>query len=344
MTICKKHIRIVSFFLMLLLAAACNSVSVISLNVKAPARVVFPKRVDNVVIVNNAGIQPKDEGHAVYSNKTEEKVSISVDSLSTLMCRHLWENIAEQNFFSEVNFYNVPMRENDEYLSVSPLSVLKINDIAEQTGAEAVISLDYFYVKSFLSINRIRDYGIFEAVYEIDTQMQPTIYVPGETRKSIALVDTLFWTAYGISPDDAVARLPYFNDAVFTAIARAGEIAAKALIPHKQTEERKCYSSFSGDMKKAMKAVNENEWDKALDIWISVYEKSNNLSIRARCATNIALAYEIRDDYDRAEEWAVQAQKEFVSSGSESESHYLKFYVKRLKQRKIESALLDMQE
>ena len=348
MTVCKRHIKIVSlFFLLLLLATACNTISVISLNVKVPARVVFPKYVDNIVVVNNAGFQPNDEGHTFYMDAVEKRIDIETDSLSTLMCRILSENIANQNFFSEVGFYDIPLRDNDEYLFFESLSASKINDIVEQTQADAIISLDYFYVKSFLSVKKILAFDVFEAACEISIQMQPTIYIPGETGKSLSLVDTVFWESYGTTPNEAVTGLPYLDDALTVAIERMGEIAVKAIVPHKQIEKRQYYSSLSGDMKKAGEAVDVNDWDKALDIWLSVYQKSNKLSVRARCAANIALAYELRDDYSEAEEWAVQSQKEFAASGSASDIdqiRYIKSYITRLKQRKIESALLDRQE
>lgn len=347
MTIRYKYIIAILLFGVLLFTAACDSVSDISLNVKRPARIAFPKYVDNVVIVNNAGFQPNDEGHTFYSDRTEEKNDISTDSLSALMCRFLWENVAEQNFFSEVNFYNIPVREDDEHLSVKPISSLKINDIVEQTQADAIISLDYFYVKSLLSVKKFENYGIFEAVCEISVQMQPTVYIPGETGKSMVLVDTVFWESYGLNSDEALAGLPYLDDAVFVAVERAGETAGKALVPHEQIENRRYYASLSGDMHKAANAAIGNDWDKALNIWISVYEKSKKLNVRARCAANIALAYEIRDDYLQAEEWAIQAHKEFVASGSAfglNQSRYLESYINRLKRRKIESTLLDIQE
>ncbi|MCL1942604.1 MAG: DUF6340 family protein [Candidatus Azobacteroides sp.] len=312
-----------------------------------PARIVFPLDINNVMVVNNAGFQPAGVGHVVDVDGQKETFEAPVSEPSTLMCRSLWEYLENQNFFSGIDFYNIPLKNDTNYLSVQPLSQNKVKEMIEQTGTDAVISLDFFRINSTLAVGKYTEYGIYRATYDVNTQMTVGIYAPGENRKSLSLSDSIFWESFGTDVNDAVKKLPFIDEALTTAVERAGEIAGKALVPHIQVENRKLYISSSGDLKKAYDSVKKDDWDSASSIWTTAYEKSKSLRLRARCAANIALAYELQDDYTQAAEWATQARKEFSASGLRSdaaEAQDLKYYIDRLKQRNAEKILLDAQE
>lgn len=334
---CRKYIAI---FFSFLLFTACDSVSFISLNVKVPARIAFPDNIKDVVIVNNAGFQPPTEGNTLVTAGGTDTFSLPVDSLSMYVCRSIQTNIDGEHFFSGVDFYNIQLREGG-YIPVKPIPAEKVNEIAELTQADALISLDFFQIKNTLSVKA------FSATYDVTTQLLLGIYMPGENRKGISLKDTIFWESYGINTTEALNGLPYLDEATLVAAERAGEIAMRALIPHTQVEDRKYYTSSSGPMKKADRSIKENDWSTALNIWTNMYNETASLSKRAKCAVNIALAYEIMDDFTQAEEWAVQARKEFSASGSNADLKEvldLEYYIDRLKHRKAESKLLDDQE
>ncbi len=334
-------------FLILISFVACNPPAlVISLNVKMPANVVFAKDINHVVIVNNAGFQPSDDGHVAMYKKVKTVLDIPVDSLNILMCRSLMEEIETQKFFSTVDFYNFPFRNDTNYFEVKPLSKVQIDDITTQTGADALIVLDFFEMKSTLGIKNVK--GLSKWVtYDVTNRSLFNIYYNGEKHKPLVVNDSLFWDAYGFDLKDAIEGLPYLDDALKTATDHAAKKAMEDFIPHWQPEVRKYFSFSSGNLGKASQMARNSDWNGAFTIWSETYEKTDNLSLRARCAANMALVYEINDDFPQAVEWATQAQKEFQAIGKASdkeEVEELNNYITRLKQRIVESKQLDIQE
>ncbi len=57
-------------------------------------------------------------------------------------------------------------------------------------------------------------------------------------------------------------------------------------------------------------------WEEAIEKWQTFYNSLSNKTDKAKAANNIALAYEMMDDMDKASEWAEVSNNLFVQSTS----------------------------
>ncbi|MCD7971956.1 MAG: DUF6340 family protein [Candidatus Azobacteroides sp.] len=331
------------FFLILHISflTGCDTVSYIQVNVKEPANIVLPSEIQHIVVKNN--IQEKNETHSFIYNKEEKILEVQVDSIPELICQSLWNHLEDEHFFESVSHFRT-----SSFTENIPFLYPDIKNILSEIETDGIISLDLYQVSSTLTLEEITDYSIIQATYEINTKALFNIFSEDGLKVNSVLVnDTIFWDEYGIDAGAAVARLPYLEDALLTAAERTGEIAMKKIIPHWITEYRRYYSSQSGKMKKAAAYVKKDNWEAAFEMWKKIYADSNSLSQRAQCAANIALYYELQNQFDLAVSWATQSLEEFNAAGSKKEIeevYYLNDYIKRLSNRKKENYFLDLQE
>ena len=208
-----------------------------------------------------------------------------------------------------------------------------IQQIADTTGADLLISLDWFAafdgIFSLKYTNELKDslstrktkYRVFtstanETVHILpywnfyDLKKQDLIF---SYRKN----DTIKWEEPAYKLNQAKKVLPPREDAIYNAADIAGANFAEFLVPHWIEVDRFYYKSRNADMKKAEELMKQNQWLKAAEIWKSNAYNSNK-KIAAKSMYNMAIACEVNGQMDAAIDWAV---KSFYSRQNKDEFH-----------------------
>ena len=81
--------------------------------------------------------------------------------------------------------------------------------------------------------------------------------------------------------------------------------------------------------------LKKGDWDQAIYYWEIEIESQTNEKTRGKAAYNLALAYEIKDDFDKALEWIDASE----AAGNKNAVSYKSI----LKSRKSEMALIEEQ-
>ncbi len=220
----------------------------------------------------------------------------------------------------------------------------EIKDIADSTGAELLLSLDFFasidglrYNKRTYTGNEIVVSIVFWSIYDLEEK--ELIYFYNK-------LDTVYWNAYnaftnGNDFKKLKKMLPGRKDAILNAADIAGSNFAEMLVPHWLEVQRMYYKSGHIELKKAEDLMQENKWLDAAEIWKKNVTNKNK-SVAAKSMYNMALACEIEGNIDAAIDWTV---KSFHIFGSKNEPHYFNCmnYLQILGQRKIDIRTIERQ-
>lgn len=299
------------FFIVLLLAS-CNTVNLVTIDVRNPATITFPPDVTNVLIVDNTPASTK-----VNSEKknSEEPSVLTVDSAKAILLKSLNQFMNEEKYFSKVETYSYHTNGNEE---LTYLTERKVQSLCNERKADALISLDLFTISGQLEsevtgyMGSYRMLGAKLGVLLSAFSKDGTLY-----RKPMVQLDSLYreetvdWSRINSS------ILP-LNDLLVEISVKGADNLTGKFIPSWQQQERWYYSNKSSKMKDAEKLVKTTKWKEAADIWTSLYNNEKNTKKKIRLASNIALAYEYIDDIDNAREWISKAY-DLLPSKSDSD-------------------------
>lgn len=206
--------------------------------------------------------------------------------------------------------------------------------IADSTGADLLLSLDYFSVYERCNYKSKINAYCFEYVFALWN-----FYNLKEKKLQYFYnrIDTISWIR---TPFNDI-KLPGREVAIMTAAEIAGQNFANFLAPHWVPVQRTFYKSGHIEMKKAEKLADDNKWLEAAEIW-KKNTKNENKNIAAKSMFNLAVACEIEGDIDAALDWIVRSYHVF---GEQNDVHEFncREYLRILGQRKLDIKKIDLQ-
>ncbi|MDP4271289.1 MAG: DUF6340 family protein [Bacteroidota bacterium] len=336
-----------------LLLSSCQTVSVLTIEVKRPAEIVIPENVSKVVVVNNALNQPDDFGHSasVFDGGTIKKSNPAINTagLAEEFTSELAKRLNSLKWF-KVYQQRLARSGSKTFLEDLPLSRNQIREINDSISPDLIISLDRMLFESDINLR----YQPNQYVYKItmDGRAYPSVRVIDPKGLKVLYTlrqqDSLFWQDYG-SGDNVQEALRYFPapQSCFDDLAMYSvDKMMKKLVPYSDKVDRIYYISGNINMHDAANYVKANRWDEAASIWQYIYEHSKRKKLKAFTASNLALYMEISDKYDEAIEWAEKSRSHFLemkSEAAQSEAENLNSYIRELQRRKSDSQKLDIQ-
>ena len=324
-----------SIIIAIFIFSSCVTTNFITLDIREPATVSFPPEVTNVIIVDNS-MSEKD-------NNEEEGIGImSTDSAKTILLNSLQQFMNEENYFSKVELYPYKIYKGHTG-EIIPLSKRKVESICKEKGANALISLDFFAISAQLETENVAyfsNYSIMSA--KLGTILRTYSDKGAEYGKPLGYIDSLF--RGGETDWSRINRnIPEINSLVSEISVLGADKITGHFIPSWKTKERWYYSDNSAEMKKAVKSVNEGQWQQAADIWGKLYEKEEKTTKKIRLASNIALANESLDDIENAVNW-INIAFDLLPKKSKSElAIQVAIYQSELTIRKVNMQRLNQQ-
>lgn len=290
--------------LSILLMASCVSTNFMTIDIREPAYVTLPPEIVNVVVVDNSYIPGKDKIEALFK-KGDNETMVYIDSMQKQFSTLLVQYMNEEDFFNQVIYY--PNFRHGADSLFAPMPTKRIGDICEETGSDALISIDQGFIYGSLSPVL---FGYSRDNYLLKTNTMEVIkaYKADGTPlfKPIVLVDSMYIGVVYAPKEKDTIKLENTSDIQY-GLSYTAEITADRLtnmfIPHWEEVERLFYSDNSSEMKKAVKLAKEFKWTEAALIWGNLYEKEEKPIRKVRLAHNIALANECLNDIDNALLW-----------------------------------------
>lgn len=339
--------RVAYCLLSVCLLASCSSVNYVGIETYNPAEITFPDHVGKVLVVNNAIPQPADIGceFMLFGDKVDT-CRVKADSALFDACRGLGKAMADISYFNDVLLYHDAVRKDDVYYEDRKLTQDQIKALCEETGTDAVISVDRLL---FESKKNVMAYGDGYIGGEIQVRMSGVIrgYLPDRSNPlaTVYVADSLFFAEDAPNLILLDKFLPSSENALRASAEYMGMKASPNFVPHWNNETRWYYTGMGTRWKEASAYAQSEKWDKAVEHWKHLYDNSDNWKVKARAASNIALGREMKTDLEDAYSWANKSYELFQKNeGKEGRNaQLLKLYVEVLRNRIRSDKKLNMQ-
>lgn len=322
---------------------SCTSVKYTNIEVLIPSGVVYPTGVQNVVLVNNAAIQPGDRGHENYINavyKRGEKLikmdsdTLELDSTGFTCLYNTANHIKEAEFFNDLMVHSVQLDSSSYYYLDQKLSTRKAKELLKEYNADVLISLDQLSYGSKITVNELYQ-GFYDfATLDVDFLAVWRIYYGDRKHKTqkVIISDTIFWE---FEPANGYLRVMPRAQAVSEALWLAGELSGKKLAPHWEEVQRLYYSGGNTYFKLADRYYKQGEWDEASDLWEYIYLTYKHPK-KSRAAVNMAYIMELSGDLNKSMEWINKALAAYrASSYYNNEEYKMILKYKRVIQKRL---------
>jgi tetratricopeptide (TPR) repeat protein len=150
--------------------------------------------------------------------------------------------------------------------------------------------------------------------------------------------ENMRWDAHADSPTDAALTLLDKVEAINQVSYAAGRSYAMRISPTYYKVKRYFYNKPKKN-KFLVEGVRKSEvadWEGAIESWNMAIKKGKKNKDKGRSAYNIAVAYEVLGDLDKALEWAAKSYTEYEEKDAND-------YYRKIKARINEERIVDMQ-
>lgn len=329
--------RLILWTLLLLSTVSCTVYKDYPIEIYTPGKIAYPANVENVAIVYRNFKYSSDTLIHYYQDdfrlKKARNDPKNLDSiLVNLSMSELAKNLKEKNAFNEIRIFP-ELFEPHTGEKLPALNMEMVQQLAQKTNTDLVISLETF--SSF--------YSEYSSTAEMPTKSNEVItaavwavYSPFEQRliERKTMIDTIFWNGYDASGNyNRNAKLPPRITALKIASQMVGENYSKRFFASWENVNRMYSVPPLPDFAMADEYVQKGEWDNAIMLWNRYADDSNGkMAINARY--NLALGYEMKDDFDTAEKWLNAALQIATDYHSKEELKMIFEYQQLLAKRK----------
>lgn len=327
--------------------SSCTTLMYTSLDVLRPAKIAFAPNANNLLIVNNSITQPADYGHKIQLlNEKTKKILLPTDSLSIFCLGALKEELDGKNFFSTVQLLPDTRNSGTDFNKINRLNADTIKNLCISQQADVVLSLDRIKVNDELIEYYINETSTYLSTLDVKFETYWSIHYPNKPQTaSIQFKDTIYWESESYYRKKAMGDLPKRSDALIDGALNVGQKSVKRFVPYWEKVDRYFFNSNNRYIKLGMDSVIVKNWTAAIGYWEKAVEKSKNTRIKAQAQNNIAIAYEILGDIDKALYYANKSYYSFteLSIVDLDSSNRLVDYLYELDQRQNDIALLKKQ-
>ena len=309
------------------LFSACASYNYITIETLQPSQYTLKAPVQHLTIFNNAFEQDSTQGHtSTKANIFQTKASyyklsgdtISIDSGTVTCLYNLYNHLTESQIYQSVEL--IEQRAEPKINSYTSLKLF------QQHPSDAFLVLNHLTYADKLTSIYHPSYNYKEYELRVIVKSSWSIYFKElPTRAySFQVSDTLYWDQSDADREECL----------YQAIWENGASAAKKLSPHWEKSTRLYYSGNSYIYKQIEKAITQENWKEAATHWKKLYDSSKKESkTKARLAYNMALYFEMENNFETALSWLEIANTMFSSKKAYYESKNALEYAKILQER-----------
>ena len=342
----KTSLILICVLCSLFLFNACQTTKTFYIDYLNPAKISFPEELKKIGIVNMVASD-------YTTQKTKPKWNNDKALLlgdAALLTESLAEHLAEANYFDEVVIYDsIIQSAQEEGFESQPLTTEEVNHLVDILQVDFLVAVEDILLRAEKNEYLIGDFILSQLAVETKASMKA--YLPNRASYIFKdqVSDTLYWDL-----NDPANYYIREKQLVEEASIYAGERLASRLAPQWKTAERLLYIDGNKTLRKANSWVKENQWDNAFKLWSDFYNASENVKNQMKAALNIAVYYEMKDDFEKAIHWATRAKDlaykvdEIQNTPSNliySAYHYfpIKSYLEVLEKRKQNKVQLEQQ-
>ncbi len=312
--------RKLGLLLMTVIAAACKSTYTVTVYNLEPASVVLSKDVKRIGIVNETGKRELAGDIASFEALVEATdQQLALEGTHAALEGLMAELQNDSRFDTVMILRNTSSLWNTEEAKAEKIPWNALKELCLKNELDAVFSLAFYQTDTKISerkssmeeLDMLRTKVIIPArELTLETLIENgwRIYDPFEKKvlDEIEVNEQVVTQAKGEDVLNALRAMTDRADSLVSRSRGSGSAYGMRLKPHNKAVERELYIKGSPLLVQARLSVMDKDWLEAARLWQMDlnHEKS---AIRARASHNMAVLYEIKDDLDKAIEWAIQA-------------------------------------
>lgn len=312
----RKHLLYI--ILLSVLITGCSKYGYVRLNYPQEPQMYLPEGVNNIAVVNRSLTTEEDEKSKIAEAIGTAEIAGSDRHASEQCLTAVFQGLngyrGLQIIFPErTHLYGTGTREVPELLEWD-----QVEEICKNAGADVLLVLENFDSNSDLILA-----AAVEQVTSLVLTGQPTDPVPNRVRMNVysywrmydpltrKIIDQYQHTHYMMF--DLQGTVPPLNALPETAY-EAGRAFSERYLPGYYTVKRDLYKKGKGKSKKRFEAgfrrTEVANWKEAIEIWQEVLENAKRKTAGRACL-NIAVAYEVLGETDKALDWAKRSYEDY---------------------------------
>ncbi|MCL1822025.1 MAG: DUF6340 family protein [Prolixibacteraceae bacterium] len=313
------------FILLALIASSCSSVRYIPIEVADKPQEEIPENIQSLTLINRA-VNPLFRNHQIDSLQNvffKRRFALDTMILDTEVADTTLT--AMGNLLFESGRFDIFIPNKRTIYSTSEtrlptsLSPEVIDSLTKAFNTDAVLSLDYLNTKvnTYYRNTLKRDpyageYYVYYANMEIAYEVMIRIYSPDNNKviKTMTHLDTLFWEDYDYELRRLFDRFPKVKQAMIESGIHAALELSERISPVWRQENRVFFAKGHPMLVQATALIENSDWDGAMEMWRKVAETGNK-SAKSKAEFNLALGYEMAEDFGTAIDWAMRSYNGF---------------------------------
>ena len=296
-----KKYRFIGFVVLVSLVLSCSPIEKIETETLQPAQISFPEYFHRVAFLftlpeNQFKLIEQD----IFKNNVLDELKYGIAKITNNTPRFSPDNILLVNR-NELGYIN----------DVDSLTTVDLMRIADSLRIDGIIVLKDFSLDHQLERKINLNYASQDEYYlkfTIVSRAEWDIFAP----QKLAFVDTFsykekyVWEAIGANKNDAILRLPDYQESFLEAAYWTGYDYAERIFPVWEKNYREVYVTGNKIMRRAREKVENNNWKTAIELWKKNLDHYDE-ELVSRSAYNIAIAMEMLGEIDLALKWSKKA-------------------------------------
>lgn len=314
--------KITVLLLVLCLFSSCTTLQTISFERLQAADISFPEQVRTVGVINYV---PQD--------------NMGADSLlglwngdGTVAVEALAQEIAATNYFEQVLICDSAFR-GDANVGEEAIPSYQTDSLIRLLGVDMLFAIERVQVE--LKNGSIFFPEMMANLLVVDGIVTPVVraYIAGRDIPlfSFSKSDTIYW--------ELSSKLTY-EQMIKEASEYAAQLPVKYLLPHWKEVSRYYFDGGNAEMRDAGVYVREQDWEAASVLWQKLHDTRKGKT-KMRAAYNLALYYELLEDFERAKEYLDIASS--LAQEGTWENQLIEYYRLQLEEQGQENRMLKIQ-
>ena len=303
-----KYIAIL--FGTLFIFSSCASVTNIPIEIIKPADYSFAPNILSVLIVDNAPVFSDDSVHTTnLFGKKGVMEARSVEKFGLYAAEGLGEKLDEKRFFDSVFVHPISLNRPVDGVHEPDLTLEMIDSLLNYYNAQAILSLEDYRFHTDINALDVGD-SFYLTLDAFGTAYWKVYDKDGYILDTYVQNDSIFWDSFVVKNNSNELAVPDLEDALETLGSYMGGEYTKRVSPVWERNSRAIFTRGHHLFARANDLVQVQHWNEAAKVWYYVFQNGSKLQ-KAISAHNIALSYEMRNDFDEAIEWAKISKKQF---------------------------------
>lgn len=337
------YYRLIGLVLLLFSASGCQTVALFEFESLEAPKVVLPPDIKTIGFVDrNLNFEVDTVSEYYLTNSVVLKDTNNYDEIRSINCHlGLSENLSYLYSIDSISFTRLPKKRLSGDRVYPPISWQLVDSICELTRSDILICLEDIQIfNEYEIISGDENWGVTDIKYFVVWRIYDPLLQKFHDERVIS--DSLYTEVNSNSYTKLVEeKIPNREEINAEISYEIGRNYANLISPVWKKFIRNYFITGHSDFTLANYYFNNDGIDQAIEIW-KKHTESENKKLAGRASYNLALAYELKEDFKEANHWMRKSISIYRSMDKiPSEFKYAKDYFKNLTMRTQNNYLLD---